>query len=311
MSCSHRSKGRTWRKCGCPINVEGYLGDAYIRQSIDTRSWEVAQFKVREMEATARLPKPKEQPEVTIAHAVDRFMQDAQARNLTGATMAKLRVLLEKQLIAFCQASGFQHIRQLQSVDVVSSFREGWKDAPISALKKLELLRSFFRFCRDRAWIDTNPARAVASPKVTPKSTLPFTTEDMEKILWACDLFSAKGRYRSKNRTRIKAMVLLLRYSGLRIQDAVTLRRDRITDGRLFLYTQKTGVPVDMPLPEIVTSALAELDHFQDRFSGMGRGRWGVRLESGSRRLRGYSKLREFRMGMPTGSATRSPSSCC
>lgn len=51
-------------------------------------------------------------------------------------------------------------------------------------------------------------------------------------------------------------MVLLLRFSGLRIRDAVTIRRDRIKDGRLFLYTQKTGQPVSLPLPPHVVTAL-------------------------------------------------------
>jgi hypothetical protein len=52
-------------------------------------------------------------------------------------------------------------------------------------------------------------------------------------------------------------MVLLLRYSGLRMQDAACLERSRVTDGRLFLFTQKTGTPVYCPLPPEVVTALA------------------------------------------------------
>jgi len=51
-------------------------------------------------------------------------------------------------------------------------------------------------------------------------------------------------------------MTLLLRYSGLRIRDAATLRRERIRDGKLLLYMQKTGVPVFVPLPPYVVAAL-------------------------------------------------------
>jgi hypothetical protein len=40
-------------------------------------------------------------------------------------------------------------------------------------------------------------------------------------------------------------MLLLLRWSGLRISDAAKLERSKLTDdGKLFLYTQKTGQPV-------------------------------------------------------------------
>ena len=50
--------------------------------------------------------------------------------------------------------------------------------------------------------------------------------------------------------------MLLLRYSGLRIRDAVTLSRERICDGKLFLYTAKTGTAVWCPLPPLVVEAL-------------------------------------------------------
>ena len=43
--------------------------------------------------------------------------------------------------------------------------------------------------------------------------------------------------------------MLLLRHSGLRIQDAACLERARLNDDKLFLYTQKTGTPVYCPLP--------------------------------------------------------------
>jgi integrase/recombinase XerD len=41
---------------------------------------------------------------------------------------------------------------------------------------------------------------------------------------------------------------------------------DRITDGKLFLYTQKTGTPVWLPLPNIVTEALAEAPNVNERY---------------------------------------------
>jgi len=41
-----------------------------------------------------------------------------------------------------------------------------------------------------------------------------------------------------------------MRYSGMRISDAVTLTTDRIDGKRLFLYTQKTAVPVYTVLPD-------------------------------------------------------------
>jgi integrase len=71
----------------------------------------------------------------------------------------------------------------------------------------------------------------------------------MLEILNACD------EYRGE-RDKMRAFVLLMRYSGLRVGDAARVGRDRIADGKLFLYTAKTGTPVWVPLPPVVVDAL-------------------------------------------------------
>jgi integrase len=72
-----------------------------------------------------------------------------------------------------------------------------------------------------------------------------------------------------------------MRYSGMRISDAVTLTTDRIDGKRLFLYTQRTGVPVYTVLPDSVLKALADTLYF---WSGQWRpesvaGLWEKRLK--------------------------------
>src|SRR5206468_12722 len=92
------------------------------------------------------------------------------------------------------------------------------------------------------------------------------SAEEMEKILWACALYPDHGRYRKGTPARLKALVLLMRYSGLRIGDAVTLEVDRIKECRLFLYTQKTKVPVWCPLPKGVEEAFDDCDPVCERY---------------------------------------------
>jgi len=48
-------------------------------------------------------------------------------------------------------------------------------------------------------------------------------------------------------------MVLLLRYTALRISDVATLRRDRIRDGEILLRTTKNGKPVKLPIHPPIT----------------------------------------------------------
>jgi integrase len=48
----------------------------------------------------------------------------------------------------------------------------------------------------------------------------------------------------------------MLRYTGLRIGDAVSCSIDRLNNGKIRLYTQKTGTHVHCPLPEFVVREL-------------------------------------------------------
>jgi hypothetical protein len=86
----------------------------------------------------------------------------------------------------------------------------------------------------------------VKGSKVELTPTLPFADDEMERILEAARALSTRGTYGPK----IEPMTLLLRYSGLRIQDAACLARARLTEDKLLLYQQKTGTKVYCPLPE-------------------------------------------------------------
>ena len=77
-------------------------------------------------------------------------------------------------------------------------------------------------------------------------------------LLWRLAAYckALRNQYRGgrANAQRLRALVQLLRF--LRIRDAVTLSRERIVNGKLLLYTAKTGTPVHIPLPEFVVEGL-------------------------------------------------------
>jgi integrase len=59
---------------------------------------------------------------------------------------------------------------------------------------------------------------------------------------------------------KLAALILLMRYSGIRISDAVMFRRDYMKNGKLFLRQMKTKHPVWVSLPKKVLKALADCD---------------------------------------------------
>jgi hypothetical protein len=50
-SCEHRGEGRAYRRCKCPIWVDGFIGQREIRESLQLRDWQRANEKIQEWEA--------------------------------------------------------------------------------------------------------------------------------------------------------------------------------------------------------------------------------------------------------------------
>ena len=65
-------------------------------------------------------------------------------------------------------------------------------------------------------WKTNNPAMELKAPKVTLCPTLPFNNEEMRQILLARDQYKEEmSSHGVENGRRIRAVVLLLRYSGI------------------------------------------------------------------------------------------------
>ena len=120
--------------------------------------------------------------------------------------------------------------------------------------KELEYLKSFFRFVHDSGWIKRNPAKAIKAPIVTDPPVLPFTDAELTEILSACETHRIQERGRE-----LRALVLLMRHSGLRIGDACMLARDKIQGDILELRTAKYGTKVRLPLNPEAVKALKSL----------------------------------------------------
>src|ERR1700730_17545275 len=93
--CEHRSEGRKYRRCRCPIWVDGFLAGQEVRKSLDVADWQKAQDIVREREATESHPKEPVEP-ITLQTAKERYLADAQARMLNESTIYKYRLLFKQ-----------------------------------------------------------------------------------------------------------------------------------------------------------------------------------------------------------------------
>ncbi len=260
-NCKQRVKGRKYRHCQCPIWVDGALGGKEMRESLKLRDWQRAQEMIREWEAEDRRTRQQEQ-QITINDAHEKFIADAEARKLNDSTLYKYHLLF-RQLDGFAETYKLQFLTQLD-LDTLATFRATWTEGPRTSLKKLERLRAFMRFAEKRKWIDDNPATELKAPKVPNKPTMPFTREEMIRIFAALEPYGKSAG--ARNARRLRAFVLLLRYSGLRIGDATQLDVSRLDGNKLLLHTQKTGVPVYCVLPDVVVEALNVAPRSSERY---------------------------------------------
>lgn len=257
------SKGndRYWKRCACPMWVEGTAKGIYIRRSLHTSSWERAQGLVLGIESAddpMDAPAKKEEP-VTLQKAVDEYLADAKARDLALSTLGKLETIFRKQFLAWARAEGFTLLREID-LRAVQSFRTTWKDGSLAKKKKQERMTGFFWFCIRAGWIATTPTLNLKRITVHQKPTDYFPPEEYAKILDATYRLD-DGMERTydieKRGQRMRAIVGLLRWGGVRIRDAVTLEKARLLrNDDLFLYQAKTGVPVYVPLPHQVAEDL-------------------------------------------------------
>ena len=183
-------------------------------------------------------------------------MDDAKSRGLKDSTRGKLKTLCERQLLKWAQKEAPVHIDELTTANL-TDFRNGWKDGALSKKKKHERLIGFLAFCIRCGWLTTNPAESMGRVKADPVPTDYFPREEFEKIVDSTYLYQEKGYVEVRNHaTRLRTMTLLMRWSGLRISDAVTLERYRLDGNNLLLYQAKTKLPVFVPLPPDVAEAL-------------------------------------------------------
>jgi site-specific recombinase XerD len=223
---------------------------------------------------------------ITLFLAGERFIADRQSRGLSTETIAKLQRLVN-ELVAFFGDIPLSRI----GIDEVGKFREEWKVRPSTARKKLERLRSFFKFCVSRKWIAENPASEIAPPKEISVERKPFEKDELEKISWAIPLFPSKGIYREDNRARIKAFVAVLRWTGLRIRDVVQLKKSQVEGERIVLRTHKNQKSVKLVLHPDAKLGLESVKNPGDYFFWSGLGNPKSCVGDWQRTFRRLSKL--------------------
>ena len=181
---------------------------------------------------------------MTVREACDAYLRELEARNVRKSTRSSYRTLF-RQLQAFAHESGSEGIGDLDRA-AMSRWRERWECAHSTQAKRLKLLKPFFSHAQMAGWVSESPLQGIRRPQPDARPTMPLSTDEVRALL-------ATATQKPKE----QALLLLLRYSGLAISDAATLRHDAVqANGDLVLRRAKSGELVTVALPDAVLAAL-------------------------------------------------------
>ena len=213
-----------------------------------------------------------------IAEACSSFIEeDLRFRNRAQGTIEGYEAVF-RSLSRWADAQGLVVLEDLDD-KIIRAWMRNWTCQPSTTRQRLARMKRFFRFAVERGWVPRSPLVTLRPPRSVSPPTMPLTVPEMRALLAA-----------TEGHVKERGLVLLMRYSGLAIGDAVTLGREALVGTELTLRRAKTGELVMVDLPHIVVRAMVPLrGPNPDFFWWSGRGKRVTRAKYWRARLRGFA----------------------
>jgi integrase len=237
------------KRCNCKKHLRWSMNRKQHRMKTGSRSWAGAEDAKRALEAqlTGRAPEKKTDA-LLLAEAIETFKSNKLAQGIKPPVRMKYWQLL-RELLNYAESRGLFTVKQALTLEVLTAYRATWtqyKSSYSRAVVQRHIL-TFVRFCFDAGWIDRYPR--LSPIKIEVPETQPLTDEEFTNIVGA-----AEGK--------VRTLIRLMRWSGLAIRDASTLRRDDLSFNRdkglyrIIRERTKTGEPLYVPIPKDVAEEL-------------------------------------------------------
>ena len=250
------------KQCKCRKHLRWSHGGKQHRKQAGTRSWAEAEEVKRRLEAQFRgdTSAHDDAPAVLLRTALDSFIQNKQGQGISTDVTERNRRELSR-FATFAESRGVFTVAAV-TLPLLIDYRGTWAASyPSSVTRSLvqKRLRGFLRYCVDAGWLDRVPKLSPITMDESP--TMPLSDAEYAALLAAVPLEFPNGLGK-----RLRAVIQIMRWSGLSVRDAVTLRRDQLLceDGMYRIVTKrtKTGTHVSVPIPpEVAEEALAACDH--------------------------------------------------
>lgn len=250
VNCKYEGD-RYAKRCDCRKHLEWVQGGVQYRKKAGTRSWEQAEKEKRRLEDQLGGRTPEADPADSaqnIRAAVTAFLLEKEVAGLSKSTREyQYKVELDR-LASFLESSGVYTVPGITSI-LLTAFKATWPKYYKSTYTRAivqKRLKVFLRFCYDAGWLARIPK--LSPVKIEEPPTLPLTETEYTKILEA-----ALEEFTNGSAKRVRALIQLMRWSGLAVLDASCIRKDALIEREEFFAVvtqrEKTNTDVYVPIP--------------------------------------------------------------
>ena len=292
--CPHRDDPQS-RKCDCRKSLYVYETGKVRYVSAKTRSWAKAEELMRKMmderdpvRIALREIKEREKKKeraaaealaaeqarrtaeldrrVTVSASLDQWLAGLQPKSRSRTVQFRS---LAAKIRSWAEEKGIVHLKDVKPA-MLYEWQGCWSETsrlerdrmgPATRNLYVSHLHRFFKWAVEAEHLDRDPSVIVKRQKYERIQTQPLTSPEQFDEIIAATYKLDENRYKLRPVPEygrdLRAIFQLQRWTGLRLIDALLLKRSSIRAGWMTLTTKKTGKLIkDRPLPNQVLAAL-------------------------------------------------------
>lgn len=186
--------------------------------------------------------------ETNIPTLLERFIAHLTQQNKSAFTVVAYKKDLE-QFIGYVSTQEITDIRDIKKEQIDGFIKKLLNEnyTKKSASRKLNSIRTFFRFLKNNEYIETNPSLDVVHPKYSQSTPRVFTKLEYRAI-----------RDVAKEDPRTYAMVEVLLQTGVRIGELTNIRIGDVKESTIFIQPHGKNPSREVPMNKAVKKAIEQ-----------------------------------------------------
>ena len=254
--CTQRDQN--YRRCKCKKHLYIYANGRVTYKATGARTWAEAE-EAAQVERDRHDPR-KMQPLVTTRKTLDAALSQwlAGLKSQRESTLTEYRVTTRK-VLRWADRKGIVYVDEVTPA-LLDEWRSSWgPDAeveedqmkPHTQANTLNRLKTFFRWATALEYTRRNPSLALKAVPVGDSQTQPLDPVQFDALLRGV-----------ADNPRMHALFQLMRWTGLRIGDAVSVARADLEGNRLTatIHKDREQVVMEFMLPDHVVKELVALE---------------------------------------------------